>query len=122
MSFPAKPLRGEGLSFWILFFLACYFVCNAKDQPQSQASVILLSQLFITWDFVHLAPGTEGNLLNHVCIYQLKRANETSLAVGFFPMVTSELWVYSKYAQLLRHLRLAQEPDLVNTGVGGIWK
>lgn len=64
----------------------------------------------------------EGNLLNHVCIYQLKRANETSLAVGFFPMVTSELWVYSKYAQLLRHLQLAQEPDLVNTGVGDIWK
>lgn len=28
-----------------------------------------------------------------------------------------ELWVYSKYAQLLRHLRLTQEPDLVNTGV-----
>lgn len=121
MSFPAKPPCWEGLSFWILFFLACCFVfClqRKRSNPEPGKCHILLGQPCSTLNFVGLAPGTEGNLLNHVCIYQLKSANITSLAVGFFfPMVTWELWVYSKHVQLLRHLRLTQEPDLVNTGV-----
>lgn len=95
-----------------MFCLQC-----KRSNPEPDKCHILLGPPFSTLNFVGLAPGIKGNLLNHVCIYQLKSANKTSLAVGFFPMVTSELWVYSKCAQLLRHLQLTQEPDLVNIGV-----
>lgn len=83
----------HSFGFCFSWLLVLCFVYNAKDQTQSQASVILLGQPSGTWNFFDLALRIKGNFLN-VCIDQLKTTNKMSLPVGsFFLMVTSELWV-----------------------------